>query len=339
MIYLSMKNKFIKNACLLLLFLSVAFNITYWAMAKYNVFEDLKASGDAAHYINMSEEDYSHVFRRYFNRFLAPAIVSMLNRHLEFPQALVSNYEDIDKKMIQLNFGIVNIIFLAGTAFLFFYYLKDLKFSEWEALTGCLLFFTSFFVVTYYTTPLVDAAGCFFFMACVYAVYKNNLLWLAVSFLLGMLTKETTLLIFIVIFINDRNIFSKKLLVCLPALIPYFLLVNVGHGLPGSNDFHAMVSFSSYGEFFTYAFKDYTLYRFIELTQVYMFLWVLLLYAVFKCKKPEFIRYQAWVIVVPMAIELFIGSALAGRIAFYTFPFMIPLAMLALREILEPVGN
>lgn len=330
-----MKKELVKKICLALLFLSVSFNISYWAFAKYDVYSDLNAIGDAEHYMNMSRQEFTNVGRRYYNRFLVPSIASFLNQNLEIEKFLPAGYENVSKKSIQLNFGIINILALGGTAFMLFFFCKDLKFSEWESLAGCFLFFTSFFVINYYTAPLVDAAGCFFLLACIYAILRERSLWLFLAFLLGVFVKESTLIVLLFIIINEKKIFTKKLLVCLPGVVLYALFLNTGKGFTGANDFYALINFHSYKNNMLLALKDYSLYRLLEIIQTYMFLWILFFYSLFKYKKPAFLRKHLWFIIMPFFIALFMGSAVAGRILFYSFPIVIPLALLALRDILE----
>ena len=118
----------LEKICIFLLFLSISFSICYWAIAKYDVNSDYTACGDALSYIKMSRLEYSDVPRPYRYRILMPSIVYLLNRYLKIEGFLSKYYEDVDKKMIQLNFGIVNILGLTLTAFLLFYYCLHLYF-------------------------------------------------------------------------------------------------------------------------------------------------------------------------------------------------------------------
>lgn len=321
-----------------LLLLSASFSISYWAIAKYDLQGDYRGAcgGDAKNYINMSKHDYADVEQRYRYRVLMPFLVSLLNDHLKIKDFLSKNFEDVDKKMMQLNFGIVNIFGIAFTAFLFFYYCLYLKFSKWEGLAGSFLYLTSFFVVTYYTIPLVDSLSAFFIMAGFYAVLKGSLLGLFLSFLLGVFTKETSFVILPLIILAERRFFSKKLLVCLPGIIAYAIFVislkDTKFNRAGFYFFKDIINIVN-GQYLQASIERFKLYTLIENIQIFMFIWVLFIYALFKCKKPDFLKRVSWLLLLPLTTPL-LGGDVIGRVVFYFFPIVIPLGMLALRDIL-----
>jgi hypothetical protein len=333
----SIKKKALEKIVIFLLFLSASFSITYWAIAKYDVYSDYHACGDTHHYIKMSLNDFSGVEQRYRNRPLMPFLVSLLNKHLNISHFLSRYYEDVDKKIIQLNFGIVNILCLTFTSFLFFYYCLRLGFSKQEGLIGGFLYLTSFFVVNYYTVPMADSLSVFFILAGFYAILQNSLVGLFLSFSLGVFTKETTFLLLLLIFLEERRFFSKKLLVCLPGIVAYAIFViylqestNNTAGLFIFRDFFNIIQ----GRFLLDGFSFFSLYTLIENIQIFLFLWVLFAYALFKCKKPEFLKRAIWLMILPV-ITPFLGAGAVGRVVFYFFPIVIPLSLLALREILS----
>jgi hypothetical protein len=220
-----MRNLLTKNIIVFCLFLSSAFSITYWAIAKYDVYKDYKACGDAQEYIKMSKHDYSDVQRRYRYRIIMPYLVSLLDKNLKISSFLSNYYEDVDNKMVQLNFGIINIFSLALTAYVLFYYCRAMGFSQWEGLTGGFLFLTSFFVVNYYTAPMVDSLSSLFIIWGFYSVLTNSLPGLFISFSLGVFTKETMFVIPLLILLTERRVVSKKILACVPATIAYIIFV------------------------------------------------------------------------------------------------------------------
>ncbi|MBU0468038.1 MAG: hypothetical protein KJ736_03105 [Candidatus Omnitrophica bacterium] len=87
-----MQKKLAENIILILLFLSVSFNITYWAIAKYDVNTDMSAVSDAEFYIKMSQYDYQNVPYRYANRFLMPSVVSLVSKCLNIENLLSRHY-------------------------------------------------------------------------------------------------------------------------------------------------------------------------------------------------------------------------------------------------------
>ncbi|MDP2939820.1 MAG: hypothetical protein Q8O13_07070 [Candidatus Omnitrophota bacterium] len=328
------KRNIVEALVIFFLFLSAAFSISYWAIAKYDVYSDYTACGDAQQYIKMSRHDYSNVQQRYRNRPLMPFIVSLLNDHLKIDNFLNKYYENVENKIIQLNFGIVNILAIALTALLFFYYCIYLNFSKWESLVGSFLFLTSFFVVTYFTIPMVDSLSAFFIMAGFYAVLRSSLLGLSLSFLLGVFTKETTFVILPLILLEERRLFTKKLLVCLPGIISYIIFVIFFQDKADATFyiFKDVVKILK-GNFIQVSMREFSFYTLIENIQIFMFLWILFIYALFKCKKPVFLKRVVWLLIIPVFTPLLPG-AVVGRAVFYLFPIVIPFALLALRDIL-----
>lgn len=338
---INVKTKLSEKIVIFMLLLSAAFSITYWAIAKYDVYTDYKACGDAQSYIKMSHYDYSGVEQRYRNRILMPFIVSLLNKHLKIEPFLSKYYQDVDKKMIQLNFGIVNILSIALTAFLFFYYCLYLKFSKWESLLGSFLFLTSFFVVNYFTVPMVDSLSTFFIMGGFYAVLRGSVVGLFLSFLFGVFTKETTFIILPLILLVERRIFSKKLLLCIPGVFAYAIFAaSIQKTIGSVNGFYLFKDVLNIiqGKFLANAFGWFSLYTFIEYIQVFMFLWILFIYAFLKCKKPMFLKRSCWLLLAPLVTPFF-GVAAVGRVVFYLFPIVIPLALLAIRDILTTTDS
>lgn len=331
-----MRKKITEQIVIFLLFLSASFSIAYWAIAKYDVYSDYKACGDTQHYIRMSRHDYSGIGEQYRKRVLMPYLVSLLNDHLKIGKFLGKYYETTETKMIQLNFGIINILAITLTAFLFFYYCRYLQFSKWEAMIGSFLFLTSFFVVNYYTVPMVDSLSSFFMMAAFYAILRNSLLGLFLSFSLGVFAKETTFVILLLILLQERRIFSKKLLVCLPGVVLYAAFIAGLSKEPTGAGFYIFREIIPIlqGKFIPQAMREFGFYTLIENIQIFMFVWVLFIYALFKCKKPLFLQRALWLLIIPFFTPL-LPAASVGRVVFYFFPIVIPVCLLALRQVFE----
>lgn len=327
------KTGLIEKTCILLLFLSVSFSICYWAIAKYDVNTDYAACGDAQSYIKMSQMNYENVRKPFRYRILMPSLVYILNKNLNLDSFLNKYYENVENKKIQLNFGIINILSLTFAGFLLFYYCLHLGFNKWEGLAGAFLFFTSFFVVNYYSVPMVDSMAAFFIIACFYALLKNSMPGLMLAFLFGVFAKETTFIVIPLIVIEERRIFSRKLLYCLPGIILYSIFVNVFRYSEGWTISKVLLDFDYFFQYASSFFRTLNLYFLIEAIQTFMFLWVLFLYAFFKCTKPVFIRRALWLLIFPIIAAPIAGTPVVGRVAFFLFPIVIPCALLALRKI------
>ncbi|MCK5633292.1 hypothetical protein KAH94_06050, partial [bacterium] len=208
-----------------------------------------------------------------------------------------------------------------------------------ESLAGCFLYFTSFFVVTYYTVPLIDSMACFFVMACFYMIMKNRLFWLSVCFLFGVLTKEAVFVVLLMIVLNDRTVFSKKLLVCVPAVFIYIVFSKIGYVPSGHNIFGILTDITLLKKTILEGMSSIRLYTFIEMIQTFMFLWILFLYALIKMDKPVFIKKQLWLMLLPFIVPFLVRVSVVGRIAFYLFPIVIPLSLLVLKKVFYLEGK
>jgi len=327
------KNLF-EKICIFMLLLGASFSICYWAIAKYNLTEDYRACGrDAENYIKMSKMQYTDVPKPYRYRVVMPSMVYLLNRYLNIDNFLSQYYEDVESKKMQLNFGIVNILALTCTAFLLYYYCQGFGLSKPESLLGAFFYLTSFFVVTYYTVPLVDSLSAFFILACFYALFNDSLAMLGIYFLLGVFTKEATFLVIPLIMLAKKKIFSKELLVCLPGVFFYIILVTAFKSPLGDNVFSIISDPSRLKMFLSTYVTNLSLYGLIEAIQTFMFLWVLALISIFKCRIPAFLKRSLWLFLLPVLTAPVVGLPFVGRVTFYLFPIIIPLSLFALRDI------
>lgn len=331
---IKMKKNYFEKITLFLLLLGVSFSICYWAIAKYDLSTDYRACGlDTQNYIKMSKMEYKDVIRPYRYRVIMPSIVYLLNRYLNINDFLSKYYDDVGKKTIQLNFGIVNTFNLAFTAFLLFYYCLYMGFSKSESLVGSFLYLTSFFVVTYFTVPMIDSLSAFFMLACFYALLKGSLGMLGIAFLLGVFTKESTFAVIPLIMLEKRRFISKELFVCLPGLFLYIIFVIVFKTNLGGNIFSIIGDFNSFKAFTTSYRSNFNLYFIIEAMETFMFLWVLAFYAILKCKVPVFLKRALWLFILPLITAPIVGVPFVGRVTFYLFPIVIPLSLFAFKHI------
>ncbi|MBF0478521.1 MAG: hypothetical protein HQL26_03475 [Candidatus Omnitrophica bacterium] len=330
-----MKNNFLKLCLVFLLFLSATASIAYWAIAKYNVTEDFRAVNDAKNYIQMSHGHYEGVELRYAKRFLMPEMVGFLNRHLNINSFLSRHYEQVDRKMIQLNFGLINIVFVTLTVFLFYLFCKNLGFAEFESLFAGFLFLTSFHVVTNFMLPLVDSAGCFFVMACLYAIKKEKLFWLALLFLFGVMAKESTFVVVLMILLTENRGKLSKLCACLPGFIGYALIIApYSSKAGGANVLQILTNFDLLKGAVSDGVHSISVFTLIETVQIFMILWILFVYALVKCDIPVFLKRQSWLMILPFIMPFAVGESSVGRVAFYLFPVLIPIALMGIKKIL-----
>jgi len=284
----------------------------------------------------MSQGNYDGVLSRYTKRFVLPEMVRSVNRVLNIKGFLNRYYEDVEKKSAQLSFGIINILFLAGTAFLFFLFIQNLGFSRIEGLLAGMLFLTSFFVITYYTLPLVDSAGCFFVMSCFYALQAQNIFLLTVSFLIGVFAKESTFVILLAVFFTVRSFRWKAVFACLPGVVLYSVIAGGRSGEPsGYNIFEIITAPALLQQNIAAAFSDFSWFTLIETFQLMSLAWIFFFWGLLRVKKPEFIKRQLWLLFLPFFVPFLIGESSVNRVAFYIFPVFLTVVILGIKDVLD----
>ena len=141
----------------------------------------------------------------------------------------------------------------------------------------------------------------------------------ALALAIGMAAKETTILVFgAALLLNWRQ--WRPYAVAVPVLAVYAYFRNE-------------VSLSTDPSMFDRSIASrVTLYGLIELTQTFLFLWVLAAYGWMKCEVNSFLKRLAPLALAPIAAMLVLGTDI-GRILFLNYWLVIPLSLLALRKL------
>ncbi|MFQ6008154.1 MAG: hypothetical protein ACE5K8_04305 [Candidatus Zixiibacteriota bacterium] len=172
--------------------------------------------GDSPNYMKYvdffrGKEPIAEVHLPFRYRPLAPLLASLL---------------PVENPMTALN--VINLLCLYLALFFLFYFLKNLGFSYWYALTGCFMFSVSFPTFYYGVIGLVDPVLICLCVAGSYFIFKQR--WLAFTFvlLLGTLAKEIIVLLIpvaVAFFWKTGRPWKVKLAVFLLVyVVPTFLL-------------------------------------------------------------------------------------------------------------------
>ncbi len=177
--------------------------------------------GDSIHYVNMSLGDFSDVPPPFRFRILTPALASLFKDHTK-------------------GFRIINEISIILASFLLFVLLSALGFSFGLALLGIVFFWFSYLGVYYHWMLLnVDHLSLLFCVLGFLVILRGRDLWFSLVLALGVLNRETALLLSIVHLVYRRSAeglswssaLKRTLLVSLPALA-LFAAVRVRGVLP-----------------------------------------------------------------------------------------------------------
>ncbi len=132
----------------------------------------------------------------YFYRILSPGIVHFLSQLPTFYHTQISAGLGGLEYRIFLNFIMLNLVWvsLAATC-LYFYFRKRFFWSSGFALTASMMVWLSFFTAANVLVPLVDAGAYFFIALALWAAAAGNWRAFVLTLLVGVLQKETVVLV------------------------------------------------------------------------------------------------------------------------------------------------
>ncbi|MDP3731965.1 MAG: hypothetical protein Q8R31_02895 [Candidatus Omnitrophota bacterium] len=329
-----LKNKiksadFLRFLVVLIISLTASYTIIYTSI---HFFSDSNPGGndDALSYLSMyrgEQVDDIHWPSRVLIPFLArclpnpPEWLFQINRNLS------------DSWLATVKFGIVNFFFLVATGIIFFYFLISLDLSISESLIGILLFYVSRPVVHSAGMPMAEAAGYFFLLLCWYAIQRQNLIMLAIGFLIGMFAKETIFLVFPIILVSPFKYKIRVISLLILGTIIYYILRCFG--IYNINDIKLYLNMRLLADNFKYVLLSMTRFnKIIDLFSSFGILWIPALYALMRPDTPLLLHLWSYSIVI-MLMVIFLGALDLGRILFCVFPVVIPLALYGMRYMLR----
>jgi hypothetical protein len=289
--------------------------------------------GDVGQYVRIYQGvPLQQVARPWRYRVFTP----LLARLVPAPPQPLLRYFDMDAdKLVKYHFGMVNLLGLALAGLLMVGFCEALGFTTLEGLLGALLFYTSFTVVNFAGTPLVDAWAYAFLMLGLVAALRGSMAWLLVAALVGMLAKETTLLLVPAVLLlgGPPRTVARKLLALLPGVIVYlvfrFVFYPGGYGHPGDpgTAWSTLISRMQQGPYWAFLLFDGGV--------AFGLLWPLAAVGAWSLREARHhpLMRLAWLVPGIMLVPFLIGSNV-GRIWFYAFPALIPLAVTGIRQLL-----
>lgn len=327
-------------AALAMVFLWAAAGLVYPPITKYDLYDPGLGGreGDVGQYVRIYQgAPLQEVARPFRYRVLTPWLARLVPA---VPHGLLRYFDVNEEKQVKYRFGIVNLVALAVSGLLMVMLCGSLGFSMREGLLAAFLYYTSFPVINSAGTPMVDAWAHAFLLLGLVAALRGSLPWLSVASLVGMFAKETTLLLVPAVLVLDAPARSKltRILVLLPGVLAYavfrFVLVPGGYGAPGdpATAFSNLVWRMNHG--------PYLLWILFDGGTAFGLLWPLAAYGAWSLRgtsRDPLLRL-AWLVPAVLLVPFLIGSNI-GRIWFYAFPAVIPLAVAGIRRLLEGGGG
>ncbi|MBD3253937.1 MAG: hypothetical protein GF383_02540 [Candidatus Lokiarchaeota archaeon] len=286
---------------------------------------------DIEHYIYMAYGRYHKAIAPFKYRVLIPFLWGLL------------------LPLVGLNTSILfwNFIFLLGSSLLMDRYLSSLNFSRFYKLIGVLLMNVSFPILQVAYTPNLDIAFLFFVLLFMIGSVEQKPLLVGISAILGVLTKETILLVFPIYLIYNYKdckdffirIFKSKLISDKKILISLFLMFLAFIEFLWIRQFSFNVNYGYRIEYLEFPDKYYTrwlsldgsifLLRMIFFT--FTILWIAPLgYLIHKWKRDKWLPLLIYSI-----FGLFIITLISGRIprvGFFFIVVILPLFLQFLRD-------
>lgn len=199
-------------------FIGVFLGSTFLVWINRLLIASREMGGDAEHYIEMAGGNWSidNIVALY--RPLTPLIARLV--------AAISGMD------VMTAFEFANTLVLIATAMMFYYFLRDLKFSlPLRAIGAFLLLQSTIYVYLAWNPWLVDPLALLLLLAAMWAIIRGKISWFIVAIALSAANKEVygffTLPAFYVWNLDDGRIFDFKLLfkTALLALVPAAVLL------------------------------------------------------------------------------------------------------------------
>jgi len=320
------------QAVLFAIIWSLSLSIAYWAITKYDLRDRFAGgnTGDVARYVRMSEGVPLMQIRSPWRfRVLVPLLVRYMPIHRLIPQSVLSNYENVEQKTAQLDFGIVNSVGVALAAWTLVHFLRKLEFTLAEGVIGACFFLLSFPIVNYSMIPLVDGWGYFFTVLGFLGLLMENPLLFGAACSIGLFAKDAVVLLIPVAMLVHKRRSLAYIASSLPGLAIYclfrFVWFSGGEGL-------TYTASSMLRNLYVSVFNP-SVMQMVFIVQSFTILWILAPIGFHSQSAKPFVRRAS-----PVLALICIGGGVMGglgdRLLFYGFPVMIPLSLWGLRKVL-----
>jgi len=260
---------------------------------------NLEPCKDCKNYFLMSEGRYDEVAPGFRNRVLTPFLAGLL----PFSPTI--------------NFFIFNFPVMVLASYLFYFFLRRLKYSMHLSLIGSFILIGSHTIISIGWT--VDALFFFFLILGFFAILiKNDLLYFF-SLLLGVLNKEIILLLIPLYLIMNKDIWKTFYLSIVPVLIEaklYFRPELMAHRSESAQ--------RAFQAFFEYFFP----HKINSVFVAFNLFWIMALLG-FK-NAPKFVKKSC--LLLPIFFLMVPASLTPDRVVFMAFPIIIPLALQFLKD-------
>ena len=265
-------------------------------------------------------------------RLLTPALAALVP---EAPLRRLTTQREVRPEWLAaVRFSLVNAAFLVLTAAALQRLMLGLGFAFPAALLGTLLFFTAHPVVQSGSFPMVDAGSWCALAVGAMLVLERRALLLALAFAVGMFAKETLVLLLplTVLAPTSWRERARLLAATVPGLAAY-LAFRFWISPDPAESYSRLSDLASHPSMPLgwVASVGTSPARLVDLLASFGLLWVPAIAALRRRDTPAVLR--RWALLVPILLALIVLAYWnLGRVLFYAFPVVIPLAVLGLER-------
>jgi hypothetical protein len=228
-----------------------------------------------------------------------------------------------------IHFAVVNLGFLTLTGLLLFAYARHLVGYIELAILAPIIYLTSRTNLQSAGAPMVDPGAFFFLLLGTWAILRCKAVWLLIAMLFGIFTKETTLLLWPLLWLADHLGVRQKLFLS-ALLIPGTLAFLTFRFILYPDSIGAsFFNLERVGNSIEQLRRMFTFNGLIDTVSSFSLFWVPAIFTVLRLPYPSILGRWLWFIVLLLAMILFLGGNY-GRILFMAFPVVIPLALLGI---------
>ncbi len=309
-------------------------------MSRYQLYEPGLGGrpGDTGQYVRIYQgTPLGQIIKPFRYRVFTPYLARVMPLP---PQALLRQFDMTPDKVVQYRFGVANMLGLALSGMLLIALCEAFGLEAPWAVLGALLFYTSFNVISFAGAPMVDAWAYAFLLLGLLAAVRGSLIWLAVACLVGMLAKETTLLLVpsVLLLADPRRAKLMKLAALIPGVVVYAAFRRTVS--PGGYSFPSDPGTALSGAIWRFQHRPYLWWVAFEGATAFGALLPLALIGALSLRKDPRapLSRLSWLVpltlIPPFLNAVGIGAGI-GRIWFYSFPAMIPLTLVGFRRVLD----
>lgn len=228
-----------------------------------------------------------------------------------------------------MKFAVLNFLFLLGACIALYYLQLGFGMSFFESFLGVMLFLSSQTVIRSAGIPLAGSAFYFFFLLCMLAIQRDNLLLFLFAHTIGVTAKEMVMLSLPLILLSLLSSRRKAwmLLATIPGVMIY-AIIRINLAPYRLDEYITGTVLNDAGQQIAGFLSPNGL---INLFLSFGFSWIPAFYVLATGKVPLLLKRWSWLILFIFA-GVILGAGNFDRSIFTAFPVVFPLAAIGINK-------